>query len=97
MDQQNLPTKKSSYAKRPIWQWLLIYAVVGGAIYAAIYAFAYKPAHGYSYGSKTNTRVTQPAPQSPPVVQANTTPASSSPATSQMPTQSAAGTGGSQW
>lgn len=27
------------YGKRPLWQWILIYIIIGGIIYAAIYYF----------------------------------------------------------
>lgn len=27
------------YGKRPLWQWVVIYVVVGGLIYAAVYYF----------------------------------------------------------
>jgi hypothetical protein len=27
------------YGKRPLWQWILIYLVVGGALYYGIYYF----------------------------------------------------------
>ena len=29
--------KKDSYGKRSLWQWILIYIVVGGIIYALVY------------------------------------------------------------
>ena len=29
--------KYGGYSKRPLWQWVLIYLVVGGIIYLAIY------------------------------------------------------------
>ena len=28
---------KGIYGKRPMWQWILIYLVVGGIVYALIY------------------------------------------------------------
>lgn len=28
---------KSAYGKRPIWQWVLLYVVIGGIVYGAIY------------------------------------------------------------
>jgi hypothetical protein len=32
------PQKSSNgYGKRPLWQWILIYIVVGGIVYALIY------------------------------------------------------------
>jgi hypothetical protein len=40
--------EKSGYGKMPLWQWILLYVVIGGAIYAAVYYFAFG-AGGYSY------------------------------------------------
>lgn len=31
------PKLSSAYAKRPFWQWLALYAVIGVAVYAAVY------------------------------------------------------------
>jgi hypothetical protein len=28
-----------SYGKRPLWQWILLYIIIGGIIYALIYYF----------------------------------------------------------
>lgn len=47
----------SGYNKRPIWQWLLIYLVIGAVIYAGIYFFLKNRNAGYSSG-KTNSPVT---------------------------------------
>ena len=33
---QQLPQKKG-YGKRPLWQWILLYVVLAGIIYAVIY------------------------------------------------------------
>jgi hypothetical protein len=39
----------TTYGKRPLWQWIALYVVVGGAVYAAIYYFyGHKSANGYS-------------------------------------------------
>ena len=35
---QQIPQKKG-YGKRPFWQWILLYVVLAGIIYAAIYFF----------------------------------------------------------
>lgn len=50
--------QKSVYSKRPLWQWILLYVVIGGIIYAGIYfAFLHKQ-NPYVY-NKNNT--TMPA------------------------------------
>lgn len=48
--------KKGGYGKRPIWQWVLIYLVVGGIIYYGVWYFALKGDGGYGTGgSQTQT------------------------------------------
>lgn len=37
------------YGKRPLWQWVVIYLVIGGIIYAAIYYFVLSKKGGYNY------------------------------------------------
>ncbi len=41
-------SSKSYYSKRPLWQWILIYVVVGALVYAAIYYFVIAIRSGYS-------------------------------------------------
>lgn len=31
--------KTSGYGKRPLWQWILLYVIIGGIIYAGIFYF----------------------------------------------------------
>ncbi|HSX43913.1 MAG TPA: hypothetical protein VLE69_01265 [Candidatus Saccharimonadales bacterium] len=31
------PTKSGGYGKRPMWQWVLIYVIVGAIVYFLIY------------------------------------------------------------
>lgn len=53
MDKQN-----GSYGKRPMWQWILIYVVIGGIVYGAIYYFFMNKTGGYNYpgnGSQENS------------------------------------------
>src|SRR3972149_9123971 len=40
---------KSSYGKRPLWQWLLIYAIVGAVVYGLIYYFVLAKKGGTAY------------------------------------------------
>lgn len=45
---------KGGYGKRPLWQWILIYLIIGGIIYYAIYYFVFaKNGGGYGYGSSS--------------------------------------------
>lgn len=39
--------KKGVYGKRPLWQWLVIYAVVGLIVYFLIYYFVFAKAAAY--------------------------------------------------
>lgn len=46
----------SGYGKRPLWQWVLIYIVVGGLIYGAVYYFFLSKNTGYNYsGTSQNS------------------------------------------
>lgn len=40
--------KGGGYGKRPLWQWILLYVVIGGALYAAVYYYYFRDS-GYSY------------------------------------------------
>jgi len=31
------PRKNYSYGKRPLWQWIIFYLLIGGIIYALLY------------------------------------------------------------
>jgi hypothetical protein len=37
-----------AYGKKPLWQWILIYVVIGAIVYGAIYYF-FMNRGGYSY------------------------------------------------
>jgi len=47
--------KSYGYGKRPMWQWVVIYIVIGGLIYAAFYYFILSKNSGYNPGSPTQT------------------------------------------
>ena len=48
---ENKPySQQSGYQKRPLWQWLVIYAVIGGIAYGLIYYFVFAKKGGYHYG-----------------------------------------------
>lgn len=50
------------YGKKPLWQWVLIYLVVGGLIYGLIYYFVWGKKGGYSSGAPTYNYGNQSAP-----------------------------------
>lgn len=45
----------SGYGKRPLWQWILLYVIIGGIIYAGVYYFylSKKGASPYTYPGVT--------------------------------------------
>lgn len=44
----------SGYNKRPWWQWLIIYLIIGGLVYAAIYYFYINKQSRSLYGTALN-------------------------------------------
>lgn len=48
---------KGEYGKRPLWQWIIIYAVIGAIIYGLIYYFVLAKKGNYNY----NTPAASPA------------------------------------
>lgn len=46
---------KGGYGKRPLWQWILIYFIVGGIVYAGIYYFYIRKNGGYNSSGGYNT------------------------------------------
>lgn len=43
--------KNYGYGKKPLWQWVVIYLVVGGIIYALVYYLFLAKKRGYSYNN----------------------------------------------
>jgi len=55
MDNQQTPKPYGkSYGKRPLWQWLVIYLIVGAIVYGAIYYFVYAKKGGYNYSNNNS-------------------------------------------
>ncbi len=40
---------KIGYGKRPLWQWIVIYLIIGAIVYGLIYYFVIPKIGGYSY------------------------------------------------
>ncbi|HEY4517485.1 MAG TPA: hypothetical protein VJI74_01180 [Candidatus Paceibacterota bacterium] len=47
------PVTGGGYGKRPLWQWILLYVVIGGVAYGLLYYFVFSGNGGYSYDSTT--------------------------------------------
>src|SRR5581483_1437082 len=47
--QSGEPTKRYGYGKRPLWQWIVLYLLIGGIAYAVIYYVFFTKGSGYSY------------------------------------------------
>jgi uncharacterized cupredoxin-like copper-binding protein len=52
--------KKYSYGKRPLWQWIVLYVVVGLVVYGLIYYFVLAKKGGYSNNSAVVPSYTTP-------------------------------------
>lgn len=50
-----------SYGKRPLWQWIAIYAVIGLVVYGAIYYFVIAKQGGYSPAAQQTPQSAAPA------------------------------------
>jgi hypothetical protein len=57
--------KQSGYGKRPIWQWILLYVVIGAIVYGLVYYFIiskksgdYTLPGGNNYGASQNSNST---------------------------------------
>lgn len=61
--------KPSSYGKRPLWQWILLYLIIGVIVYGLVYYFvlAKKGNNIYNQGQSQ----TQTSPSTAPAVQAS--------------------------
>lgn len=57
---ENEEEKKTSYGKRPLWQWILIYLVVGVILYALVYFFYISKRGGYNSNSQNTQQYSQP-------------------------------------
>jgi len=56
--------KKSAYGKRPLWQWVAIYIVIGAIVYGVVYYFVFANKGGYSNTNNTSGSMQQQNSQS---------------------------------
>ncbi len=60
---ENDHTKTSStYGKRPLWQWLVVYVVIGGLVYGLVYYVVMGRKSGSNSLSQTSSPATQQMP-----------------------------------
>lgn len=58
---ENESNKSSGYGKRPLWQWVLIYIVIGGIIYFAIYYLFLRGKYSSSNYSNSGSSYSSPS------------------------------------
>ena len=49
-----------AYGKRPLWQWIVLYLVIGAVVYGAIYFLFFNKGYSFKGQSSTNQQMTQP-------------------------------------
>ena len=69
MDEQK---KGYSYGKKPLWQWIVIYLIIGAIVYGLIYYFVIAKKGGYSYNQQGQYATDQTA--SPTTTESSTAP-----------------------
>ncbi len=58
--EEKAQTTSGGYNKRPLWQWLVIYIILGAVIYGVIYYFFLNKNNGYN--NKSSMNYTSPSP-----------------------------------
>ncbi len=76
-----MATPNGGYAKRPLWQWILLYVVIAAIIYGIVYYFL-TSGNNTAYNAPTNQAATNSVPSAP---------ANAPAATSQTPTGTSGG------
>ena len=61
-----------AYSKRPLWQWLVIYVVLGAVIYGAVYYLFLNKNKGYN-DNKSSTQYSSPSPSQAAAMSGETT------------------------
>lgn len=56
---QATPQVTNSYSKRPLWQWIALYVVIGAAVYGLLYYFVFANKSGYQANQNPSPTTTQ--------------------------------------
>lgn len=78
-EMEDTTPKSNGYGKRPLWQWVVLYVILGIIVYGLIYYFFFAKKGGYNYNQTGNQY---------PTTQQVTTRPSVSPSSSQTATPS---------
>jgi plastocyanin len=52
MSVEQTTEQDKDYAKRPLWQWIVIYILIGGFVYAGVYYLLLAKKGGYNYNQQ---------------------------------------------
>lgn len=70
--EETTQNNKSGYGKRPLWQWLVIYVILGAIIYGAVYYLFLNKNNEYN-DSKSSTQYSSPSPSQAATTSGETT------------------------
>ena len=59
---QETANTKIGYGKRPLWQWIILYVIIGAIVYGLIYYFVLAKKGGYSNNAPSSLYNTSPSP-----------------------------------
>jgi len=61
MEEGKKEETKSAYGKRPLWQWITLYIIIGIIVYGLIYYLFLNKHNPYSYQSGSSKQIQKPA------------------------------------
>lgn len=62
MEENHQQQSQYNYKKRPLWQWVALYIMVGGIVYGIVYYFFFSHSGGYSYNAQQSQNDYQTTP-----------------------------------
>ncbi len=60
--EETIEKKTNGYGKKPLWQWIGMYVVIGIVVYGAIYYFFFAKKGGYNYSQSNQYQAQQTNP-----------------------------------
>jgi len=71
MDETTPQATTNGYSKRPLWQWIALYVLIGVIVYGLLYYFVFAKKSGYQMGQSPSPTAAQQEAVSPTVMQAS--------------------------